>query len=406
MADNKVLGGWRSIILKTPKMQRTLTEVAHRIGHVQIGGQPIEPTRPATYWRAPVVNTECTLHQLSPYIGKLKSSIAADLIRLFSKPGDLIADPFCGAGTIALEARLAGRRVFASDISPYAYALTDAKLRAPQHLEAAIEQIEELLKESELCAPPDLKTVPGWVRAYFHPRTLKEAITFAKVCRRHNHTLGLSCLLGILHHQRPGFLSYPSSHLVPYLRVNNFPASKYPELYQYRAVRSRLMQKLARAYKRVRHTPETATRVAAASLEHVTLPATLDAVITSPPYMNALDYGRDNRLRLWFLDPHAADRIDENTPGTVADFARLMTFLAKKVIRSLRGDGYCVLVVGDSVSRGAVGHTARAALDAFLSQAGAFQLVQIITDTIPDIRRARRDCRGVKAEYIIVLKRI
>jgi DNA modification methylase len=27
----------------------------------------------------------------------------------------------------------------------------------------------------------------------------------------------------------------------------------------------------------------------------------IDAVISSPPYMNALDYGRDNRLRLWFL---------------------------------------------------------------------------------------------------------
>lgn len=27
----------------------------------------------------------------------------------------------------------------------------------------------------------------------------------------------------------------------------------------------------------------------------------IDAIISSPPYFDALDYGRDNRLRLWFL---------------------------------------------------------------------------------------------------------
>ncbi|HAJ59742.1 MAG TPA: hypothetical protein DCP31_11110 [Cyanobacteria bacterium UBA8543] len=28
---------------------------------------------------------------------------------------------------------------------------------------------------------------------------------------------------------------------------------------------------------------------------------TVDAIISSPPYFGALDYARDNRLRLWFL---------------------------------------------------------------------------------------------------------
>jgi hypothetical protein len=38
------------------------------------------------------------------------------------------------------------------------------------------------------------------------------------------------------------------------------------------------------------------------AVEHLTLPLHFDALITSPPYMNALDYGRDNCLRLWFID--------------------------------------------------------------------------------------------------------
>jgi D12 class N6 adenine-specific DNA methyltransferase len=357
-------------------------------------------------WRAPVVHSECSLHQLSPYIGKLKSSIAGDLVQALSRPGELVVDPFSGAGTIAFEASLAGRRVFASDLSPYAYALTHAKLNAPRTLDAAVHQIQTLLEESAVSASPDLRAVPRWVRAYFNPRTLKEAISFSNVCQDRQHTLGLSCLLGILHHQRPGFLSYPSSHLVPYLREKNFPAEDFPALYEYRALRPRILSKVVRAYKRVDDGPRLASTVVQSSIEDVILPARVDAVITSPPYMNALDYGRDNRLRLWFMSPTAAEAIDDSTPSTILEFARIMSVLAIKVSSCLKVGGYCVLVIGEAVSRGTLGHTASTAVEVFTSGSYPFQLVQTVSDLIPDVRRARRDCRGVKVENVIVLRRV
>lgn len=89
------------------------------------------------HWAAPATSTECALHQLAPYIGKLKSTIARDLVLGFSKPGDLIVDPFCGSGTVPLEGVLLGRRVIGSDISSYAATLTRAKLSPPQSEEAA-----------------------------------------------------------------------------------------------------------------------------------------------------------------------------------------------------------------------------------------------------------------------------
>jgi hypothetical protein len=66
-------------------------------------------------WKKSCANTECSLHQLSPYIGKLKSSIARELVERYSEPGDLVVDPFAGAGTIPFEALMRGRRTFASD---------------------------------------------------------------------------------------------------------------------------------------------------------------------------------------------------------------------------------------------------------------------------------------------------
>jgi len=52
------------------------------------------------------VGSEWTLHQLAPYIGKVKSSIAKFHIENFTKEGDIVFDPFCGAGTIPFEAWL------------------------------------------------------------------------------------------------------------------------------------------------------------------------------------------------------------------------------------------------------------------------------------------------------------
>src|SRR5258708_32902500 len=69
-------------------------------------------------WEGSALLVESTLHQLSPYIGKLKSSIASSLISQFSEPGDLLYDPFSGSGTVALEAWMAGRNVVATDLSP------------------------------------------------------------------------------------------------------------------------------------------------------------------------------------------------------------------------------------------------------------------------------------------------
>jgi hypothetical protein len=357
-------------------------------------------------WHAPVVHSECSLHQLSPYIGKLKSSIAADIIRSFTDPGDLIADPFCGAGTVALEAKLAGRKAFASDISPYAYILTHGKLNAPRDLTKALAEVEDLLEEAEQLAAPDLRSVPQWVRAYFNPRTLKEALSFVAVCKLHKNTFALSCLLGILHHQRPGFLSYPSSHLVPYLRTKRFPVDAHPELYDYRPLRPRLLNKVSRAYKRVPARYQMQSTVIQSAIEDVALPQKVDAVITSPPYMNALDYGRDNRLRLWFIDPTAAENIDCNTPSNITSFFDVMSLVAQKAGKSLKRGGYCILVVGEAVSRTSFGRTANASIGAFTTAARNFEVIMNVEDLIPDVRRARRDCHGVKGENIIVLRKV
>ena len=136
------------------------------------------------WWKNSCSNAECTLHQLAPYIGKIKSSIAGDLIERYSKRGNLVVDPFAGAGTIPLEATIRGRRAFAADRSPYARILSQAKLFPPRTLEAALDRAGVALTEAEGLPQPDMGLVPQWVRRFFHPKTLSEALRFATVARR------------------------------------------------------------------------------------------------------------------------------------------------------------------------------------------------------------------------------
>lgn len=357
-------------------------------------------------WCLPATSTECTLHQLSPYIGKLKSTIAKDLILKYSRPGDLVADVFCGSGTLPLEAARLGRRVFASDASPYAVLLTKGKLFAPVTADKALVAVERLLWCASKIRDADLRRIPKWVRSFFHPKTLKEAMSFMAVAHAARDHFLQSCLLGILHHQRPGFLSFPSSHLVPYLRDKNFPKRKYPELYMYRPLQPRLIAKVERAYKRppIGSLAENVVYCGQSSIQDVVLPEQLDCLITSPPYMNALDYGRDNRLRLWFLNqnlPNDVDRISGGFSGFQASIAALACELQRK----LKQGGHCIFVIGEKDTRKAVGFPSAELTRLLAKHGSSLELVEIIADKIPDVRRARRWESAVKKEHILVFRK-
>jgi len=356
-------------------------------------------------WRQPCANTEYTLHQLSPYIGKIKSRIAAELVEAYSIPGDLVVDPFAGSGTIPFEAAVRERRVFASDNSPYARILTLGKLNAPRTLADAECFLEKALKEADAMPLPDVTGVPGWVRSFFHPDTLREIIRFAQICRRSGNEFLMAALLGILHHQRPGFLSFPSSHLVPYLRDKKYPRSEYPELYEYRDLEPRLRAKLRRSYRRMPREVGLSFEFVQRPVEELAWPAEFNALITSPPYMNALDYGRDNRLRLWFIDPTLADRVDNVTTRSRIGFSEAIDSVARRVESNLTSGGWCVFVVGSTVRRGFSAHPSNAVSASLKLNAPSLHLETTLVDQIPDVRRTRRECSGVKTEYVLIYRK-
>lgn len=122
-----------------------------------------------TEWSHSCANFEPKLHQLSPYIGKLKSTIAEDLIKKYSCEGDTVLDPFSGSGTIPLCAAYLRRGVVAADVSQYSAILTRGKLFPPKNVDEALFRLRgrirvktpklksRILQTFRLLIPPNLE---------------------------------------------------------------------------------------------------------------------------------------------------------------------------------------------------------------------------------------------------------
>jgi len=121
--------------------------------------------------------------------------------------------------------------------------------------------------------------------------------------------------------------------------------------------------------------------------------------------MNALDYGRDNRLRLWFIDPDLAIPDGADRKKQQQEFRGAVLALAEKAERSLKRGGYCVVVVGEKVTRSFSAHPSGVVRQVLTERAPSLRLTRVIVDGIPDIRRSRRNCHATKREHVIVLRK-
>jgi hypothetical protein len=119
--------------------------------------------------------------------------------------------------------------------------------------------------------------------------------------------------------------------------------------------------------------------------------------------MNTLDYVRDNRLRLWFLDGYADE--GKANPRNLTEFTDLIFRTLLNLRRMLRPDGFCVMVTGE-ISKGPTAsvNTSEAILRA-AEMTNEFVCEGIVEDEIPMMRRVRKEGTRVKREWIVVLRK-
>ncbi|MBY7218321.1 site-specific DNA-methyltransferase [Escherichia marmotae] len=347
------------------------------------------------------------LHTVAPYIGKMRPEIASWAIDAVTKPGDLVFDPFCGSGTVLLEAWLKDRDVVGTDLNPYACLITKAKLNP--YKKQKVDKIESILNSYSHLANKymqlvDLNEIPTWVKEFYNPDTLKDLLAWVKVLKEKKDDFALACLLSLAHHQRPGFLSYPSSHTVPYLRTKKFPPEQFPELYEYRAVLPRMLKKMARVCNSLPELDFARKRtIYNKDASEIKIRRKVDAIITSPPYMGQLDYARDNRLRLFLMGVNDWSDINKLVSPSASRFVEQFGICLNAWRKILNHGGKLAIFVGTTTN------TTKKRLDDLVIEMindkwPDYDLTDVVSSEIPEARRARKNCKGSVAESLLIFE--
>lgn len=335
----------------------------------------------------------------------MRPELAAWAVEASTVVGSRVYDPFCGSGTVLLEAQSRGRVAVGSDLNPYAVLLSRAKMSAFKKSlpPSGLEFVEKYLPRVKNLRPEmSAAGLSKELRSMYHPETLNSLLAWVQTLQEEGDDFGLACLLGIAHHQRPGFLSYPASHTVPYLRDKSFPKALFPELYEYREVETRLARKIDRA---LRNLPNLSAAPRSGTVLHghsgeLHEESTFDAIITSPPYMGQLHYARDNRIRLELLGYSDWQHLDTQVSP------RLSVFLERSVkwladwSRLLKAGGTLSILVGDKTNT-TRRPFAELVANLVLDSGSFFEEVGSRVSPIPNRRRVRKGCEGSTSELLL-----
>ncbi len=330
-----------------------------------------------------------SLHPMCSYLASFPAALPHAFIARYTRPGDVVLDPFSGRGTAPLQAAAEGRIGVGNDLNPLAHVLTAAKLEPATPGEArtrltalrlawsADAHAWDALGERATARPghpsafvpaagsshgPEARdeTIPDEVALAFHPRTLGQLLLVRAqldLADRTDRFLA-GALTGILHGKTPSYLStiMPNTFSMAPRYVRTFVARSGYQAPR-RDVFDALGAKLDRLYRQPLPTTtgvallgdaRTAGRRARAALRGRGLPDRARLVVTSPPYLRVLKYGYYNWLRTWLLgfDARAIDAELDDAHQREPYLAFLREVLAD-LRPALTDDGIAVLVIGD-----------------------------------------------------------
>ena len=330
-----------------------------------------------------------SFHPMCSYLASFPAALTHAFIARYSRPGDVVLDPFSGRGTTPLQAAAEGRIGVGNDLNPFAHLLTAAKVEPASRPEAltrlaalrvgwsAAAGAWEALAARVVAQPdgvgsrvptagsrlgPDsaVETVPAEVALAFHTRTLAQLLfvrTSLDLSDRVDRFLAAG-LTGILHGNSKSYLTplMPNTFSMAPRYVREFAtrtAFEPPE----RNVFTCLEAKLRRLYRQLLPSGpgvallgdarDVAPR-ARAALRERGLPDRVRLVVASPPYLRVVKYGYYNWLRTWLLgfDARAIDATLDDAHHREPYLAFLRDVLAD-LRPALTEDAVVVLVVGD-----------------------------------------------------------
>lgn len=357
------------------------------------------------------------LHSVCSYFAMFPPQVPRVFIEWLTRPGDVVYDPFSGRGTTVLEACRLGRLGFGADANPLAAVLTAAKADPPT-AEEAHERLEALRRA---CRTYDATSAPEDIQMLYHPSVLGQLLWLRDELEIGDRTdrLLLAVLLGILHgNYKPGAPARGLSISMP----NTFSMSPG---YVRRYIREHgltppavdVLDLVARKLERLEL--PTDDRARGAGWIHDAREAVPESVategaklvFTSPPYLNVINYGKYNWIRLWMLrqGPRSVDRKLLAT-SSLERYVQFMSDVVSAQAAALRPDGFLCLMIGDVRRRGSETPINLAKEVRKAVEGGDLHHVATINDRLPTSHKVSRiwkeqSGKATKTDRIVILSK-
>jgi len=297
-----------------------------------------------------------SLHEVS-YRACFKPQLPRFFIDRFTAPGDVVYDPFMGRGTTVLEAALAGRTPTGCDINPLSAMLAQPRLSPP-----TAGEVEHRLAEIDLSLG---LSYPRELEVFYHPDTLRE------ICALREYLLARDrrgSLDGIDRWIRMVAVNRLTGHSPGFFSVYTLPPNQATSIDAQARINARRKQTPPRRNVRDLIVGKTqslltdcnaATRAAllrsANRATLLTRPAhstpqltanSVSLVVTSPPFLDVVDYAGDNWLRGWFCGIDTST-VEISMHRKVAEWQAAMTSVFRELARVLRPGGHVAFEVGE-----------------------------------------------------------
>lgn len=297
-----------------------------------------------------------SLHEVS-YRACFKPQLPRFFIERLTRPQDVVYDPFMGRGTTLVEAALLGRVPVGCDINPLSRFLVSPRLQPP-----SIEAVRRRLSTIDWTANEEF---PEELLTFYHPDTLREICALKADFVRRREMGALDTIdawirmvaVNRLTGHSPGFFSV---YTLPPNQAVSIAAQRKINVDRDQVPPRRSVPKLILAKSRSlmsdcdEHTTAVLRSVANRS-RLVTAPAastpeidscSADLVVTSPPFLDVVDYAGDNWLRAWFCDINPAD-VKLTILKKLEDWREAMTAVFSELGRVLKPEGHVAFEVGE-----------------------------------------------------------
>ncbi|WP_179300288.1 DNA methyltransferase [Pseudothioclava arenosa] len=289
------------------------------------------------------------LHEVS-YRACFKPQLPAFFIDLLTEPGDVVYDPFMGRGTTPIEANLKGRVAFGNDANPLSILLTEPRLNTP-----TLGQVRERLAEIPWKSFDDFEH--DELLPFYHPDTLAmiEGLRSWMIERSNNNLLDNTdkwirmVAINRLTGHSPGFFSVytmPPNQAVSIetqVKIN----AKRNQSPTRREVPDIILKKSKSLLSQGGASTDSYKLLTKKSHETNEIPdASVSLTVTSPPFLDIVQYEADNWLRCWFAGIEV-EKVGISSHKKVEDWQDFTHQTLRELVRITKPGGHIAYEVGE-----------------------------------------------------------